>query len=125
MRRALIVAALAASSVAAAQAPTSTVTLTEWKIELSRDTVPEGSVTFRLNNQGTIAHAFWVRGPGMDKGSRDVAARASATLTLTLKAGTYDVFCPLSENSHKMAGMARKLVVKAAAAPAPENTPKR
>ena len=51
MNRFLIVAALAASSsVAGAQAVT--VTLSEWKVAMARDTVRAGSVTFRVTNGG-------------------------------------------------------------------------
>ena len=118
MKRHLIVAALAASSsIAAAQGVT--VTLSEWKVDLSRDTVQAGSVTFRVSNDGSMSHSLYVRGPGVAKGTRDIAKGESATLTVTLTAGTYDVYCPLADGSHKMAGMAKTLVVVPAAAPAP------
>jgi len=110
MTRLLIVAALAAtSSVATAQSVT--VTLSEWKVELSRDTVRAGAVTFRVNNTGQVTHGFHVRGDGIDKGTREIPARQVESLTMTLRPGTYEVFCPMSEGSHKQAGMARKLVV--------------
>ncbi len=110
MHRILIIAALAvSSSVASAQAVA--VTLSEWKIGLARDTVKAGAVTFRVKNTGTITHGFYVIGDKMDKGTSDVPAGQEASLTLTLKAGTYEVFCPMSDNSHKMAGMTRKLIV--------------
>ena len=116
MNRILIVAALvASSSVARAQAVT--VTLSEWKLELGRDTVAAGPVTFKLKNAGTMNHAFYVRGEGFAKGSKEVPAGQEAPLTLTLKPGTYEVYCPLADLTHKMAGMSRKLVVTAAAAP--------
>ena len=119
MTRFLIVAAFAAtSSVATAQSVS--VTLSEWKIEMSRDTVRAGAVTFRLNNAGQVTHGFHVRGDSVDKGSREVPPRQAESLTLTLKPGTYEVFCPMSEGSHKMAGMSRKLVVTPAGAPPPE-----
>jgi hypothetical protein len=35
-----------------------------------------------------------------------------------LKPGTYEVYCPLADLSHKKAGMSKTLVVVAAAAPA-------
>jgi plastocyanin len=124
MTRIFIAAALAAfSSVATAQAVAVPVTLTEWKVELARDTVPAGPVTFRLSNKGTITHGFYVRGEGVDKGSREVAAGASGTLTVTLKPGTYEVFCPMSDNSHKAAGMVKSLVVTAGATSAPAKKP--
>jgi hypothetical protein len=49
---ALVTLVTATSTVAAAQGVT--VTLSEWRIRLSRDTVPAGAVTFRVNNTGQI-----------------------------------------------------------------------
>ena len=110
MTRILLALALAAtSSVATAQAVS--VTLSEWKVGLASDTLKAGAVTFNVNNTGAMTHAFQIRGDGVEKGTREIPARQSATLTVTLKPGTYEVFCPMSEESHKMAGMARKLVV--------------
>ncbi|MGQ0639746.1 MAG: cupredoxin domain-containing protein [Gemmatimonadaceae bacterium] len=110
MTRLLIVTALAiTSSVATAQSVT--VTLSEWKIALSRDSVRAGAVTFEVKNGGQMMHAFSVRGDGVDKGTREIPARQAGSLTVTLKPGTYEVFCPMSEESHKQAGMSRKLVV--------------
>jgi plastocyanin len=124
-RFALVIAALAASSsVAAAQAPAVPATLSEWKIALKSDTVQAGKVTFRVNNTGSVNHALYIRGEGVDQGTREIPVRQSANLTVTLKPGTYEVFCPLADESHKMAGMTRKLIVTpGAAAPAP--TPKK
>ena len=117
MKRILFAGALlATSSVARAQAVN--VTLSEWKIELSRDTVKAGPVTFKLTNAGTMNHAFFVRGDKFAKGSKEVAAGQEAPLTLTLAPGTYEVYCPLADLSHKMAGMSRKLVVIAGDVPA-------
>ena len=116
MTRLFIAAAFVTSSaIAAAQSVAVPVTLTEWKIELARDTVPAGPLTFRLSNKGTVTHGFYVRGEGVDKGSREVAAGASGTFSVTLKPGTYEVFCPMSDNSHKAAGMVKTLVVTGAA----------
>ncbi|MGE5099757.1 MAG: cupredoxin domain-containing protein [Deltaproteobacteria bacterium] len=124
MTRMFIAAALAAfSTAAAAQAVAIPVTLTEWKIEMARDTVPAGPVIFRLSNKGTITHGFYVRGEGVEKGSREIPAGESASLTVTFKPGTYELFCPMSDNSHKTAGMVRKLVVTGGTAPAPPKKP--
>lgn len=112
MIRMLLATTLAASAtIASTRLVTVPVTLSEWKVELARDTVPAGSVTFRLSNKGTVTHGFYVRGEGVDKGSREIPVGESATLTVTLKAGTYELFCPMSDNSHKLAGMVKKLVV--------------
>jgi plastocyanin len=122
MNRILLVAALAAlSSVAAAQ-PVA-VTLSEWKVGLDRDTVRAGPVTFNVKNSGTMTHGFYVRGDGVDKGSREIPVGEAARLTVTLKPGTYEVFCPMSELTHKMAGMSRKVVVTAGDTPAAPKKP--
>lgn len=110
MTRIAVIAALAVSA-SVAQAQAVTVNLSEWKVSLPRDTVPAGAVTFRVNNTGSMNHAFWVRGEGVDKGTREVVSRQSASLTVTLKPGTYELFCPMSDDSHKMAGMTKKIVV--------------
>ena len=113
MSRVSIVAGLAgvclSASVASAQAVV--VNLSEWKVSMPRDTVAAGAVTFRINNNGSMNHALHVRGDGVDKGTKEVAARQSASLTVTLKPGTYEAFCPMSDESHKMAGMTKKFVV--------------
>ena len=110
MKRFLFVAAIAASA-SAASAQGVNVTLTEFKLTLSRDTVAAGSVTFKVSNQGAMNHGLYVRGPGIAKGTREIAKGEAATLTLTLAAGEYDVYCPLADGSHRQAGMAKKLVV--------------
>jgi plastocyanin len=84
---------------------------------MARDTVPAGPVTFRLSNKGTVTHGFFVRGEGIAKGSREIPAGESASFSLTLKPGTYEVYCPMSDNSHKAAGMVRKLVATGVATP--------
>ncbi len=125
MRIAIVAALAATASVApVASAQGVPVALSEWKITLPKDTVKAGPVTFRVRNDGVMAHALYVRGEGVDKGTRNVAKGESATLTVTLKPGTYDLFCPMSEETHKMAGMALKLVVlPAAAAPPAQKKP--
>lgn len=121
MTRMLIVAAAAVavfSSAAAAQSVP--VTLNEWKVDMKRDTVPAGPITFRVTNDGTMLHAFHIEGTGVDKETRQISKGESASLTLNLKPGTYELYCPMSELTHKKAGMVRKLTVVAAAAPAPK-----
>jgi plastocyanin len=118
MRRLCTALALLAITTTAASAQGITVSLTEWKFEMSKDTVKAGSVTFRVTNNGSMAHSFFVKGAGVAKGTRDLAKGESATLTLPLKAGTYDVYCPMAEGSHQVAGMAHKIVVTAGEAAA-------
>ena len=127
MHRSILAAVLLAAGSAAtarvAAAQPVAVTLSEWKIAMSRDTVKAGAVSFRIKNGGAIVHGFYVLGENVDKGSPTVAAGQEASLNVTLKPGTYEVFCPMSENSHKMAGMTHKLVVIPGDAAAPAKKP--
>lgn len=122
MKSILVAAAIAGlSSVAGAQAVN--VTLSEWKVELTRDTVHAGPVTFRIKNAGTMSHGFYVVGPGVDKGSKEIAVGEASSLTVTVKPGTYEVYCPLADMTHKAAGMSKKIVVIAADAAPPAKKP--
>lgn len=122
MRRILFAAALLAAPVAAQAQPVA-VTLTEFKIAMARDTVSAGPVTFKIKNAGTTTHSFYVMGGKIDKGSADIPAGQEASLTLTLTPGTYEVFCPMSDETHKKAGMTHHLVVTAAKPAAPPKKP--
>ncbi len=117
MHRLLFAAALVASASVARAQPVA-VTLSEWKVGLARDSVKAGPVTFRVKNSGTMAHGFYVIGDKVDKGTADIPAGQEASLTVTLKPGTYEVFCPMSDNSHKLGGMTRMLTVTPGDAPA-------
>ena len=85
--------------------------LSEWKVELSQPTIAAGSVTFSVANTGTVPHAFEVEGQGIEKETAVIQPGASATLTLTLKPGNYDVYCPVGGDSHKHLGMETHLRV--------------
>jgi uncharacterized cupredoxin-like copper-binding protein len=88
-----------------------TASLSEWKVELSETTVVAGVVVFTVTNAGSIPHAFEVEGQGIEKETAVIQPGSSAALRLTLKPGTYEVYCPVGENSHKMLGMETHLNV--------------
>jgi uncharacterized cupredoxin-like copper-binding protein len=67
-----------------------------------------GTVTFKFDNPASIPHAFAVEGNGVDKDGKTVT-KGSTTLTVTLKAGTYEFYCPV--DGHKAAGMKGTLTV--------------
>ena len=88
-----------------------TVKMSEWKIMLSQETVSPGAVAFTVTNAGTIPHAFEVEGQGIERKTDVIQPGSSATLTVTLKPGTYEVYCPVGEDSHKKLGMETHLRV--------------
>ena len=92
------------------QAPISA-KLSEWTIRLSEATVPAGAVTFTVTNDGSIPHALEVEGNGTEWETPLIQPGASATLTLAVRPGTYEVYCPVGEDSHKKLGMEAHLTV--------------
>src|SRR2546426_10093944 len=90
------------------------VRLSEWKVELSQQTIATGAVRFTVTNAGSIPHGFEVEGQGIEKEIETIQPGATDTLTLTLKPGTYEVYCPVGEDSHKKLGMETHLKVAGA-----------
>jgi len=90
------------------------VRLSEWKVELSQQTIATGAVRFAVTNAGSIPHGFEVEGQGIEKEIETIQPGATDTLTLTLKPGTYEVYCPVGEDSHKKLGMETHLKVAGA-----------
>ncbi len=69
-----------------------------------------GTYTFAVSNQGPSAHNLTVNGPGVaDAATSTFAAGDTQNLTVTLKKGTYDLFC--SVPGHKAAGMDMHITV--------------
>jgi uncharacterized cupredoxin-like copper-binding protein len=91
-----------------------TAKLSEWKVELSEVTVAAGPVAFTVTNVGSIPHALEVEGQGIEQETALIQPGSSATLTLTLQPGTYEVYCPVGDDSHKKLGMETHLKVVSA-----------
>ena len=84
------------------------VTLSEWKIELSRDQVAPGTVLFRVRNNGTMPHAFEIEGEGVEHAIRPIRPGADTLVSVRLREGKYEVYCPIGEGTayaHKTMGM--------------------
>lgn len=78
--------------------------LTEYHITLSSTRLSPGTYTFAVVNSGHIVHTIEITGGGIDRRLRpDLQPGQSADLTVTLTAGTYDVFCPIP--GHQALGM--------------------
>ena len=87
------------------------VNLKEYEI-LMPDSVPAGSVTFKVKNTGSHDHSFLIKGTGVDQGlGGPLKTGETKDLTVTLTAGTYDIECPVT--GHAALGMRRKLTVTA------------
>src|SRR2546428_2572994 len=119
----LLLAAVALAGAPAHRAPGGpaavSAKLSEWKVELSERTIATGTVTFTVANVGSIPHALEVEGQGIERETDVLQPGSSATLTLTLKPGTYEVYCPVGADSHKKLGMETRLrVVRATGAAA-------
>jgi uncharacterized cupredoxin-like copper-binding protein len=130
MIRRLLVAALTTGAVAAAAcggggsgtgststptaAPTAqtvTFTETEFKIDTASTTLKAGSYTFDVQNKGAFPHDLHIATPdGSEIGATStIQAGGSATLQVTLKAGTYQMWCAV--DSHRARGMQGTLTV--------------
>jgi hypothetical protein len=87
--------------------PTVTVTLKEFKVTPAVR-LRAGKVTLVVVNKGTMPHALQVAGPGVAAKTAMLASGKSARLTVTLKDGTYQLWCPVG--NHASLGM--KLTAK-------------
>ena len=89
------------------------VTLKDYSIDVaSTGSLAPGTYTFHVTNNGPSSHNLTVDGPGVsDKATSTFAAGGSEDLTVTLKSGSYDLFC--SVPGHKQLGMDTSLTVGA------------
>lgn len=87
--------------------------LREWKISLNSPSVSSGRVTIEVHNSGAAAHSFEIEGNGIEQRTRPVAPDSTVTLSLELKPGKYDIYCPLGSGLHKKMGMTASLAVQA------------
>lgn len=56
-----------------------------------------------VHNRGTTTHALGIVGPGVNATTDDIRHGGTATLTVKLSKGSYDVYCPIGD--HQMLGM--------------------
>jgi uncharacterized cupredoxin-like copper-binding protein len=70
-----------------------------------------GAVSLVMENPSSSgkAHGIAIEGNGVDKDGQIVQPGSKSTVTVTLKPGTYEYYCPVP--AHKAAGMRGKLTV--------------
>jgi plastocyanin len=115
-RRLLLLGALVAVSalvVAGVVSAKTTVNLSASKtaLKFNKKTlhVAHGKVTLVMANPSSNKHAVAVEGHGLDKDGKTVGKGGTSRVTVTLKKGTYEFYCPV--DGHKAAGMKGKIIV--------------
>ena len=106
-------AAPSSSAPAAAAGGTTMVkaTETEFHIALSQKTFRPGKYTFVAVDKGQVQHNLVINGPGVSQAKTPglLSPGQSASVTVTLAKGTYDVFCGVP--GHKAQGMDVQITV--------------
>ena len=69
-----------------------------------------GKVTITMDNPSSVPHAVAVEGNGGDKDGQTATSGGKSTVSVDLKPGTYEFYCPV--DGHKQAGMKGTLTVK-------------
>ena len=101
---------LATATSQAAAGTQVTASLTEFHIALSQQSFAPGTYTFVVSNDGRATHALDITGPGLSNAdTSDLSPGQKTNLTVTLKAGSYDFFCPIA--NHKQLGMNMNVTV--------------
>ena len=101
----------AAAAGAAQGAPTTVqVTAKEYQLSVSTTSFAPGRYTFQLVNGGTMTHGLEIDGPGVEDQKADLASPGgSSSITVTLKKGTYELYCPVP--GHRQLGMETDITV--------------
>lgn len=87
------------------------VSLTDFAIDPPNPTVPAGTVTFAVANDGATVHNLEIEGNGVEEELEpDLQAGDSGELTVDLQPGTYEYYCPIG--SHAEMGMEGELTVE-------------
>ena len=83
---------------------TITITETEFALEPAEVAVKKaGVVEFEVVNAGEIPHALEIENEELEEETEQIAPGESATLTVELPAGTYELYCPIGD--HEDQGM--------------------
>ena len=79
------------------------------KFDESELSAKAGKVTIVMKNPSSLPHAIAVEGQGVDKDGETAGQGATSTVTVDLKPGKYEFYCPV--DGHKDAGMKGDLTV--------------
>jgi plastocyanin len=79
------------------------------KFDKSKLAAKAGTVTVTMDNPSSVPHAIAVEGNGVDKDGQTVTSGGKSTVTVNLKPGKYEFYCPV--DAHKQQGMEGTLTV--------------
>jgi uncharacterized cupredoxin-like copper-binding protein len=95
------------TTTAAAPAATGTkqtVSLVDYALEPKTIRIDKpGTYTFEATNNGQTEHALEIDGNGVEEETETLAPGAKGTITVELKMGEYEMYCPI--DSHRDRGM--------------------
>lgn len=84
--------------------------------------VTAGTVSFEIENNGAVDHAFAIEGPGVSERTDDLGPLDREVLTVNLEPGTYTVFSPVGDDRDN--GLEATLeVIEPPASEVPEEQP--
>ena len=93
---------------------TISITETDFKIAPASVEVDEaGVVEFKVENAGEAPHALEVESDELEEETEEIPPGESATLTVELEEGTYELYCPVGDHADR--GMTGELTVGGAA----------
>jgi uncharacterized cupredoxin-like copper-binding protein len=100
----------AASGSSAASGKTVDLTATEFTFHLPTTHFTPGTYTFVMKDTGKFPHSMEIDGPDVSDRKATVAdPGATTSLTVTLKQGSYEFYCPV--DGHRQMGMQTTLTV--------------
>jgi plastocyanin len=103
----------AAGGTAATATEKNAVTATEsdFAIALSSAELTAGTYSITVTNSGKATHSLTIKGPGgVDMTSDTLQGGKTTTMTVTLRPGQYEVYCPIG--NHRAMGMDTTLTVR-------------
>jgi plastocyanin len=80
------------------------------KFTESELTTTAGQVEINFSNQSQLPHAVEIEGNGVEETTETVTGQDAPPLTVDLKPGTYEFYCPVGD--HRTEGMEGTLTVK-------------
>ena len=68
-----------------------------------------GTYTFEATNDGGVDHSLEIEGNGVEEVTETIAPGESASVTIDLESGTYEMYCPIG--NHRDLGMSGEVTV--------------